>query len=179
MQVIKIGNYREVPNNYTGIAKYPNGLKEWYLNGKRHREDGPAYEGAGGSKGWYLNGKTHRVGGPAVEYPDGLKEWYLNGKRHREDGPAVEYPDGSKRWFLKGECHREDGPAVEYPDGEKVWWMNDKPLFSLPPESQPFVFLEEFVDEEGKKQIKVLTQEGIKIWPNLPGLKELADNWRT
>ena len=34
-----------------------NGTKEWYLNGKRHREDGPAYEGANGSKWWYLNGK--------------------------------------------------------------------------------------------------------------------------
>ena len=32
------------------------GIKHWYLNGKRHREDGPAIEWADGSKSWYLNG---------------------------------------------------------------------------------------------------------------------------
>ena len=36
------------------------GSKEWYLNGKKHREDGPAVEEANGSKYWYLNGKCHR-----------------------------------------------------------------------------------------------------------------------
>jgi hypothetical protein len=50
-------------------------------------------------------------------------------------------------------------------------------LFRLPPESQPFLLLEEFVDEEGEERIKVLTQKGTEIWPNLPGLKELAENW--
>ena len=45
-----------------------------------------------GSKEWWLNGKRHREDGPAVEYCiNGSKEWWLNGKRHREDGPAVEY----------------------------------------------------------------------------------------
>ena len=33
------------------VNVYPNGFKCWYLNGKRHREDGPAIEG----KRW-LNG---------------------------------------------------------------------------------------------------------------------------
>ena len=131
MQVIKIKDLREVPDNYTGIAKYPYGDKEWFLNGKLHREDGPA-----------------------CEYSDGSKEWWLNGRRHREDGPACEYVSGDKHWYSNG-----------------------KFLLMLPPESQPFVFIEEFMDEEGKEWIKVLTQEGTKIWPNLPGLKALADNW--
>ena len=34
---------------------YPNGHKEWYLNGTLHREDGPAVEGANGEKEWWLN----------------------------------------------------------------------------------------------------------------------------
>jgi len=34
-----------------------NGTKCWYLDGKRHREDGPAIEWADGDKSWYLNGK--------------------------------------------------------------------------------------------------------------------------
>jgi hypothetical protein len=131
MQVIKIDSWDEIPKNYTGITEWPNGTKVWCLNGKQHREDGPA-----------------------VEHADGAKEWYLNDKRHREDGPAIERADGGKLWYL-----------------------NDEFLFWLPRESQPFVLLEEFIDEKGNERIKVLTQEGTKIWPILPGLRELADNW--
>jgi hypothetical protein len=57
---------------------------------------------ANGTKCWYLNGKYHREDGPAVEYPDGTKHWFLNDKRHREDGPAIEWADGSKFWYLNG-----------------------------------------------------------------------------
>ncbi len=112
-----------------------------------------------------------------VEYDDGSKTWWLNGKYHREDGPACELADGSKFWYLNGKQHREDGPAVEWPNGAKDWWLNDGCLFWLPQESNPFIFLEEFIDEEREESIKVLTQEGIEIWKNVPGLKELADNW--
>ena len=31
-----------------------------------------------GTKRWYLNGKKHRTDGPAVEYSDGTKYWWLN-----------------------------------------------------------------------------------------------------
>ena len=47
-------------------------------------------ECANGDKSWYLNGKLHREDGPAIERANGDKSWYLNGKLHREDGPAVE-----------------------------------------------------------------------------------------
>ena len=46
-----------------------------------------------GDKYWYLNGKYHRQNGPAVEYANGDRVWYLNGQLHRENGPAVEYPN--------------------------------------------------------------------------------------
>jgi len=39
---------------------YPNGTKHWYLNGRLHREDGPAVEYANGDKCWYLNGKLDK-----------------------------------------------------------------------------------------------------------------------
>ena len=109
MKVIKVKDWNEIPKNYTGIANWHDGSKQW--------------------------------------------------------------------WLLNGHFHREDGPAREWNGGEKQWWQNGKFLFELPPESKPFVLLEEFIDEEGKEQIKVLTQKGIETWPNLPGLKELADNW--
>ena len=90
------------------VKVWDNGNKFWYLNGKIHREDGPAYEGASGYKVWYLNGKLHREDGPAVEYANGFKFWWLNGKRHREDGPAIEYSDGNKFWYLSGERVTEE-----------------------------------------------------------------------
>ena len=61
-------------------TEYPSGTKHWYLNGKLHREDGPAAEHHSGTKGWYLNGECHREDGPAYEHPDGYKECYLNGQ---------------------------------------------------------------------------------------------------
>lgn len=53
--------------------------KEWYLDGKLHREDGPAIEKYDGTKSWWLNGKLHREDGPAYEGKNGIKEWWLNG----------------------------------------------------------------------------------------------------
>ena len=57
MKTIKIRDYSELPTDFTGIAEYPNGTKQWHLNGKRHRVDGPAVECATGTKYWYLNDK--------------------------------------------------------------------------------------------------------------------------
>jgi hypothetical protein len=79
-----------------------------------------------GTKSWYLNGKFHREDGPAIEWSDGTKSWWLNGNRHREDGPAIEDSSGTKEWYLNGKRHREDGPAVEYSEGDKEWWLNGK-----------------------------------------------------
>ena len=57
----------------------PNGNKEYRLNGKLHREDGPAFEGFAGDKAWYINGALHREDGPAVETANGVKAYYLDG----------------------------------------------------------------------------------------------------
>ena len=58
--------------------------KYWYMNGERHRENGPAVEWANGSKFWYSNDKLHRENGPAIEWVDGDKSWYLNGEYYNE-----------------------------------------------------------------------------------------------
>ena len=76
-----------------------------------------------GSRQWYLNGKLHREEGPAVEHPNGNFEWYLQGKLHRTDGPAVEWPGGTREYFLHGQLHREDGPAIETSRSDyREWW---------------------------------------------------------
>ena len=61
------------------------GIKRWYLNGRLHREDGPAVECVNGSKAWYINGKLHRADGPAIEYSDGRIEWWINDKFKRSE----------------------------------------------------------------------------------------------
>ena len=92
--------YLTTSNGYS-LTIGQSGTKIWWLNGKRHREDGPAYN-VNGNKSWWLNGKRHREGGPAFEDANGIKEWWLNGKRHRVDGPAFEDANGYKEWYLHG-----------------------------------------------------------------------------
>lgn len=74
-----------------------------YVDGKIHRDDGPASIWDDGGEAWYRKGLRHRDGGPAICRPDGSKTWYQNGLRHREDGPAVSNSDGSEMFFLHGE----------------------------------------------------------------------------
>ena len=83
-------------------AVYPGGLTEWRLNGKLHREDGPAVELFNGCKSWYLHGQRHREDGPASEYPGRSRSWYIRDERHRMDGPAIELVNGSKFWYFEG-----------------------------------------------------------------------------
>jgi hypothetical protein len=58
-----------------------NGTERWFLNGKLHREDGPAVIRADGTQYWYLNGVIHREDGPAVIWADGMPWWFHNGER--------------------------------------------------------------------------------------------------
>ena len=105
-----------------------NGYKFWYINGKLHREDGPAIEWANGYKFWYINGKLHREDGPSIECANGDKSWYLNNQLHREDGPAIERANGAKEWYINGQQLTEqefnihqnscDGKMIEV-DGKK------------------------------------------------------------
>ena len=39
------------------VKVWSNGNKEWYLHGRRHREDGPAVECVSGYKEWWLRGE--------------------------------------------------------------------------------------------------------------------------
>jgi hypothetical protein len=114
---------------YIKINKY--GDKFYYKDKAMtviHRLDGPAVEWPNGGKEWYVDGKCHRLDGPAIEYANGSKEWYVDDKRHRLDGPAVEWPNGTREWYANGKLHRTDGPAVEYVNGYKEWFVDGKRL---------------------------------------------------
>ena len=66
---IRLGRWELVPLGFSGIAEYPEGMagvadyfeegKEWYLNGKLHRLDGPALTW-GVNKRYYVYGKYIR-----------------------------------------------------------------------------------------------------------------------
>jgi len=43
------------------IFEFYNDYRFWYLNGKLHREDGPAVERADGDRAWYLNGRLEKI----------------------------------------------------------------------------------------------------------------------
>jgi len=91
------------------ISKH--GVKCWRLpNGLCHREkDLPAIIFPDGTKFWYVNGKRHRDNGPAVERINGDKEWWFNNYRHRTNGPAGEYIDGTKYWWFENIQYTEEG----------------------------------------------------------------------
>lgn len=72
-----------------------------------HCEDSPALVKRGVSC-WYIDGKLHREDGPATEIKIRgdrnqtriKKEWYTHGVRHRVDGPAVE--NGFVYFYING-----------------------------------------------------------------------------
>ena len=63
--------------------EYSNGVKIWYLNGQRHREDKPAVI-SGNYQVWYFNGQRHREDGPAL-INGNYQEWWLHGIRYDEE----------------------------------------------------------------------------------------------
>jgi len=95
-----IGEADGIPINFTGIIDVYSGAREWWFNGKWHREDGPAVIHGDGTRQWCINGLHHRIDGPACEYLDGSKSWYVNGKRHRIDGPACEWKGEEEEWYI-------------------------------------------------------------------------------
>ena len=101
-------------------------FEAYYINGKRHKEDGPAviaYYENGNIKymNYCINGVFHREDGPAVigYYENGnieYEKYYINDELHREDGPAliIYYQNGelsSISFYINGEEHKEDGPS--------------------------------------------------------------------
>lgn len=61
------------------VSRCGNSFK--YLNGRLHSRssDVPAVEYLNSYRAWWLNGKRHREGGPAVIYSDGAESWWIFG----------------------------------------------------------------------------------------------------
>ena len=120
-------------------------LNEWYIEGKRHNDNGVAYEYKSDDKTvlkWYKNDKLHREDDYAIMEDDSenniyKEEWYFEDKLHREDGPAVCFNNGNcerYEWWVNGVLHRENEPAItnyrlSSPTNEaeiEEWFINGK-----------------------------------------------------
>lgn len=91
---------REPDEIWTNPKNPEHTTKIWFLdnNGKSQ-----VHEDITGIKEWYLDGKIHRDDGPAAISPTGVRRWFKHGLLHREDGPAVERLDGNKSaYYING-----------------------------------------------------------------------------
>lgn len=104
-----------------------------------------------GSEHWYLNDKRHRENGPAITYEDGTQEWWINNQLHREDGPAVIHANGTEFWYLNGKLHREDGPAIMYANGVQSWYLEGRFLSEKEFNTRKQSCKDKIVEIDGKK----------------------------
>ena len=99
---------------------------EYRLNGRRHRDDGPAFIHQEGLQKYYQCGKRHRRDGPAIIYSNGDLKWCLHGIKHRIGGPAFIHGVRGIEYWENGMLHRVDGPACEYSHGLCKWYFEGK-----------------------------------------------------
>ena len=104
-------------------------------DGKRHREDGPAYISILYS--YWKNGLLHREDGPAFKFPNGVKQYYINGNLCKSEEDYKEKIDNMKNdnvvddkiytceEFYKLPKDKQNG-CVEYDDGDKCWFKEGK-----------------------------------------------------
>lgn len=72
-----------------------------FEGGPLHSVNGPAVENTTtGRREYWLNGDRHREDGPAVERPGRIEYWRCN-LLHRDDGPAVITP-ANEFWYRLG-----------------------------------------------------------------------------
>jgi len=80
--------------------------KHYNTKNQLHREGGPAVEMAY-QKEWWVDGKQHRVNGPAVmiQKENYIRmEWWINGVLHRDNNkPAIIDSDGNIEYWENGE----------------------------------------------------------------------------
>ena len=141
-----------------GPAVYSPLVQEWWINGELHRMDGPARLINNGSMMFYEHGRLHRENGPAIILSNGCQEWWVNGIRHRADGPAYIFGVGQE-WWKNGCLHRVDGPALTN-NNKQEWYENgrlhrlDGPavVYKFTGRQDWFINGNRYVDEEDHRQ---------------------------
>lgn len=87
---ITVNSRKDVPKEGAFLAKYSNGNIEYFINGKRSRDEceGPAVICTNGTKIWMYDDMIHRLNGPAIIINNHTFIWYARNKMHRTSGPA-------------------------------------------------------------------------------------------
>ncbi len=103
---IKPVDPRKVIDNFGDKKYYLDGrLNSWsYIDESGNLIELPAIERANGDKEYFINNKRHRDNGlPAIECANGNKYYYVDDKRHRDNGlPAIERANGDKEYYVNG-----------------------------------------------------------------------------
>jgi len=86
-KILKIDNWKDLPENYTGIIESPNGII-YSLNGKIHREDGPAIIWSNGRIEYFVNDKN---------ITEKVNKWLIG----KTDIPPYEKWDNNTRLIFK------------------------------------------------------------------------------
>ena len=120
----KIIGGRKLLHNLNGPARIVDGEKcyegraEWWVDGKRHRDNAPAVEWSDGDYDYFHRGKRHRLNGPAIsrlgnnlqrDFPNQPPKDYLcmyvNGKPYSNE---PEFNDAVVHWLSYKDVTREE-----------------------------------------------------------------------
>jgi hypothetical protein len=127
---------KAIRKKHTGWVVREDGAKFHFIKGVLGRDDDqPSVIYPNGTKEWFLDGQYHRSAGPAISYACGAEEYLRYGMRHCVDGPAVRLMDFLPEYWQFNQLHRIGGPANIRQDGVAEIWENGIKLREVYPES--------------------------------------------
>jgi hypothetical protein len=118
----------DIPKEGAFLAKYQNGNLEYFIDGKRSRNelDGPAVICTNGIQIWMKDDMIHRLNGPAITINNEVFIWYQRNKLHRTSGPAY-VSENKVEYWINGEQVSEkqyDKYRQKYLNSEELIFMN-------------------------------------------------------
>lgn len=135
-------------DNWRETLSLKQGSRIWCDDGIIHRDGGPAIE-SGSYREFWCQGRRHRDNGPAFF---GLEErWYHHGLIHRADGPATREFDSSVKHYCVWVWYGEKFSTSEGFDADDFPYHEPPPVFymtalanmrhepDLPPEAEEIV----------------------------------------
>lgn len=109
-QEIFVNSRKDVPKEGAFLAKYHNGNFEYFIDGKRSRDElfGPAVICTNGTRIWMQDDMVHRLNGPAIIIKNKVYIWYHRNKMHRTSGPAYISENKVEYWINGKKVPGED-----------------------------------------------------------------------
>jgi hypothetical protein len=126
---------KAIRKKHTGWVVREDGARFHFMKGVLGRDDGqPSVIYPNGTKEWLLDGEYHRKGGAAIEYANHAFERFLYGMRHAPDGELASAYSGQFEYWQFDEWHRSEGkPAIVWIDGTGEVWEKGKKVRDVTP----------------------------------------------